>query len=40
MMPPYAKAVQQATGLAVYDFMSIINYFQRGTHQRPYQGYY
>ena len=40
MMPPYSKAVQEATGLPVYDFMSLINYFQRGTHQQPYQGYY
>ena len=40
MMPPYARAVQEATGLPVYDFMSLINYFQCGTHQQPYQGYY
>ena len=40
LMPPYAKAVNEATGLPVYDFMTLINYFQRGTHQRPYQGYY
>ncbi len=40
MMPPYAKAVQEATGVPVYDFMSLINYFQQGTHQQPYQGYY
>lgn len=40
MMPPYSKAVHEATGLPVYDFMSLINYFHRGTHQQPYQGYY
>ena len=40
LMPPYAKAVHEATGVPVFDFMTLINYFQRGTHQRPYQGYY
>ena len=40
LMPPYASAVHEATGLPVYDFMSIINLFQRATHQKPYQGYY
>ena len=40
LMPPYAKAVYDATGVPVYDFMSVINYFQRATHQKPYTGYY
>ena len=40
LMPPYASAVHEATGLPVYDFMSVINLFQRATHQTPYQGYY
>ena len=40
LMPPYARAVHEATGLPVYDFMSVINLFQRATHQKPYQGYY
>ena len=40
LMPPYAKAVHDATGLPVYDFMTLINLFQRATHQKPYQGYY
>ena len=40
LMPPYARAVHEATGLPVYDFMSLINLFQRATHQKPYQGYY
>ena len=40
LMPPYARAVHEATGLPVYDFMTLINLFQRATHQRPYRGYY
>jgi len=40
MLPPYAKAVQDATGLPVFDFITMIDYFQAGTHRRPYHGYY
>ena len=40
LMPPYARAVHDATGLPVYDFMTLINLFQRATHHKPYQGYY
>ena len=40
LMPPYARAVHDATGLPVYDFMNLINLFQRATHQKPYQGFY
>ena len=40
LMPPYAKAVQEAVGVPVYDFMTLINYFHRSTHQRPYRGDY
>jgi hypothetical protein len=40
LMPPYANAVQQATGLPVFDFVTMINYFYQGTHRQPYQGYY
>ena len=40
LMPPYAKAVQDATGLPVFDFTNVINFFQRGTHQKAYAGYY
>ncbi|MDA0702638.1 MAG: aspartate/glutamate racemase family protein [Proteobacteria bacterium] len=36
MLPPYSKAVQEATGLPVYDFITMIDYFQRGTHQKAY----
>ena len=38
VLPPYAKAVQNATGLPVFDFIDIIDYMQSGTHQRRYHG--
>jgi hypothetical protein len=40
LMPPYADAVQKATGLPVFDFVTMINYFYEGSHRRPYHGYY
>ncbi len=40
LLPPYANAVQDATGLPVFDFVTMINYFYEGTHRRAYQGYY
>ncbi len=40
LLPPYAHAVQEATGLAVFDFVTMINYFYEGTHRRAYHGYY
>jgi hypothetical protein len=40
VLPPYAKAVQEATGLPVFDFVTMINYFYEGTHRKSYQGYY
>ena len=40
MLPPYAKAVQEATGLPVFDFLSMIDCFQKGTHRKEYHGYY
>lgn len=40
MLPPYAKAVQEATGLPVFDFITMITYFQKGTQQKEYRGYY
>jgi len=39
MLPPYAKAVQEATGLPVFDFITLIDFFQKGTHQKDYRGY-
>ncbi len=40
LMPPYAKAVQDATGLPVFDFVTMINYFHEGTHRKTFQGNY
>lgn len=40
LLPPYAHAVQAATGLPVFDFITMIDYFQAGTHRRPYVGTY
>ena len=30
LLPVYAKAVQEATGLPVFDFLNLIDYFERG----------
>lgn len=40
MLPPYSKAVQEATGLPVYDFINLIDYVKRGTHAKGYDGRY
>ena len=40
MLPPYAKAVQDATGLPVFDFISMIDYCHAGAHRTRYHGYY
>ena len=40
LLPPYAKAVQDAVGLPVFDFITMIDYFYQGTHRQPYAGYY
>ncbi|MBT6118567.1 MAG: aspartate/glutamate racemase family protein, partial [Rhodospirillaceae bacterium] len=40
MLPPYAKAVQDAVGLPVYDFISAIDYLSAGMRQRAYTGGY
>lgn len=40
VLPPYAKAVQDETGLPVFDFVTMIDYFYEGAHRRPYHGYY
>jgi len=36
MLPPYAKAVQDATGLPVFDFVTMIDYHQKAAHPRSY----
>jgi hypothetical protein len=40
MLPPYAKAVQDAVDLPVYDFVSLIDYLESGLHQHAYRGQY
>lgn len=40
MLPPYARAIQQAVGLPVYDFATMIDYLQAATHRERYVGYY
>jgi Asp/Glu/hydantoin racemase len=39
-LPRYAKAVQAATGLPVFDFLTMIDFFQKTAHREPYSGYY
>ncbi|MFC1878116.1 aspartate/glutamate racemase family protein, partial [Thermodesulfobacteriota bacterium] len=34
MLPPYAKAVQETTGLPVYDFITMIDYVQAVTYRK------
>lgn len=38
-MPPYAAAVQNAVKLPVFDFITLINYMNQATMQRPYEGW-
>ena len=40
MLPPYAKAVQDAVDLPVYDFMTAIDYLNAGTQHKSYVGAY
>jgi len=40
MLPPYSRAIQDATGLPVYDFVTMIDYVQAATHRERYIGYY
>jgi hypothetical protein len=40
LLPPYAKAVQDAIGLPVFDFITMIDYFYQGSHRRTYEGFY
>jgi hypothetical protein len=39
-LPPYAEAVQQATGLPTYDFMTLIEFFHTAAHRHAYRGGY
>lgn len=38
-MPPYSAAVQRATGLPVFDFVTMIRYAHSVVAQRPYYGF-
>lgn len=38
-MPPYAAAIQEATQLPVFDFITLIRWLHNGTTQRPYSGW-
>lgn len=38
-MPPYAYAVQSATGLPVFDFTTLIRWLNHGVTQKPYYGF-
>ena len=40
VLPPYAKAVQDATSLPVFDFVTMIDYCYAGAHRKTYEGYY
>ena len=36
MLPPYARAVQDATGLPVFDFLTMIDFHEKAAHRRSY----
>ena len=38
-MPLYAAAVQQAAGVPVFDFVSLIDFMQAGINPRRYHGF-
>jgi hypothetical protein len=40
IMPPYAKALQEAVDLPCFNFIDMIDYMHAGTRQRAYQGGY
>ncbi|BCG76129.1 hypothetical protein MesoLj113a_72870 [Mesorhizobium sp. 113-1-2] len=37
-LPPYAAAVQQATGIPVFDYTSMVEFFIRGLIRKPFTG--
>jgi Asp/Glu/hydantoin racemase len=39
-MPPYAHAVQKATGKPVFDFTTLINLFYQASFRKPFEGFY
>ena len=38
-LPPYAYDIPKATGLPVYDFITLINWVHSAVAQEPYYGY-
>ncbi|HTS91991.1 MAG TPA: aspartate/glutamate racemase family protein [Stellaceae bacterium] len=40
MLPPYARAVQDAVDLPVFDFVTMIDHLYAATHRKRYQGFY
>ncbi|MBS3768167.1 MAG: hypothetical protein KGY75_08650 [Candidatus Cloacimonetes bacterium] len=40
VLPPYSLAVQKATGLPVFDYMTMINYVYSSVVQTNYKGIY
>lgn len=38
-LPPYAAAIQAATGLPVYDFITLIRWLESAVAQTPYRGF-
>jgi len=39
-LPPYSNAVQKATNLPVFDYITMINYVYSAVVQKNYQGIY
>lgn len=40
MLPPYSRSVQDATGLPVFDFVTMIDYHHSAASRHGYAGYY
>ena len=39
-LPPYACEIQRATGLPVFDFISLINWVEHAVVQKRYYGFF